>query len=365
MFSFLCFTAWPQSILFCKFIQPIFAFYMSKRHLSLKDLATELSISISTVSRALKNHPDISPELTRKVQELAASRNYTPNPLAMGLLKQETRMIGVIVPDLVTHFYSSIISGIESYAKSMGHFILLASSGESMEKEIESVSNLLKARVDGLIVCLSRETDNYDHFKQLIENEIPLVFFDRVCMAGEVPVVEVDNKNAVIQIIGHLHDRGYKRIAFISGPEHLNISKERVEGYLSGLKNCGLKFDPQLLRTCNMQIEEAIRITNELLALPDPPDAFTGINDLVIFAVMKELKKKGYKIPEEIGLVGFADEFHATFSSPELTSVVHPTREIGIKAAELFFRRKEDPSFVQSTVLQTSLICRDSSSRKH
>jgi len=114
-----------------------------------------------------------------------------------------------------------------------------------------------------------------------------------------------------------------------------------------------------------MQIEDAIRITNELLALPDPPDAFTGINDLVIFAVMKELKKSGYKIPEEIGLVGFVDEFHATFSSPELTSVVHPTREIGIKAAELFFRRKEDPSFVQSTVLQTSLTCRDSSARKH
>ncbi len=337
---------------------------MSKRHLSLKDLAAELNISISTVSRALKNHPDISPELTRKIQELAKVRNYTPNPLAMGLLKQETHMIGVIVPDLVTHFYSSIISGIESYAKSRGYFILLASSCESMEKEIESVSNLLKARVDGMIVCLSRETDRYDHFKQLIENEIPLVFFDRVCLPGLVPGIVVDNKRAVIQIIGHLQKQGYKRIAFISGPEYLNISRERVDGYLSGLRNSGLNFDPGLLRSGNMQIDEALAITTEMLALPNPPDAFIGINDMVIFAVMKELKRRGYKIPNEIGIVGFADEFHATFSTPELTSVVHPTMEIGIKAAELFFRRKEDPSFAETEILTTSLIIRDSSSRR-
>lgn len=337
---------------------------MSKRHLSLKDLASELNISISTVSRALKNHPDISPELTARVQKLAASRNYTPNPLAMGLLKQETHMIGVIVPDLATHFYSSVITGIESYAKSRGYFILLASSGESMEKEIESVSNLLKARVDGLIVCLSKETNNYEHFKQLIDNEIPLVFFDRVCMSGEVPVVEVDNKNAVIQIVEHLNERGYKRIAFLSGPEHLNISKEREEGYLAGLENSGLKFDSDLLRNGNMQIDEAIRITDELMALPVPPDAFTGINDQVIFAIMKELKLRGYKIPEEIGLAGFVDEFHATFSTPELTSVVHPTKEIGTQAAELFFRRKEDPTFIQRTVLQTSMVFRNSSAGK-
>lgn len=337
---------------------------MSKRHLSLKDLAAELNISISTVSRALKNHPDISPELTKKIQELAAIRNYSPNPLAMGLLKQETRMIGVIVPDLVTHFYSSIISGIESYAKSRDHFILLASSYESMEKEIESVTNLLKARVDGMIVCLSRETDHYDHFQQLIDNEIPLVFFDRVCMTGKVPGVVIDNKDAVGQIISHFQENGYKRIAFISGPEHLNISKERVEGYLTGLKNSELKFDPCLLRSSDMQIAEAIKITNEMLALPNPPDAFFGINDMVIFAVMKELKKSGYKIPDEIGIAGFADEFHASFSTPELTSVVHPTREIGIKAAELFFRRKENPYFTETVVLNTSMVIRNSSQRK-
>ncbi len=334
---------------------------MAKRHLSLKDLATELNISISTVSRALKNHPDISPEITRKVQELALARNYTPNPLAMGLLRQETRMIGVIVPDLVTHFYASIISGIEEYAKSRGYFILLASSNESMDKEIESVSNLLKARVDGMIVCLSKETDRYDHFLQLINDEIPLVFFDRVCLSELVPCVEIDNKDAVTCIVNHFHEGGYKRIAFISGPAHLNISRDRQEGYLAGLKAVGLKFDPELLRPCNMLIDEAKQITTDLLALSHPPDAIFGINDMMMFLVMKELKKRGIKIPEEIGLAAFADEFHATFSSPELTSIVHPTREIGIKAAELFFKKRDDPTFAETVIFQTSLVVRESS----
>ncbi len=336
---------------------------MAKRHLSLKDLASELNISISTVSRALKNHPDISHELTRKVQELAAVRNYVPNPLAMGLLKQETRMIGVIVPDLVTHFYSSIISGIEEYAKSRGYFILLASSYESMEKEIESVSNLLKARVDGMIVCLSKETDRFDHFVQLITDEIPLVFFDRVCLSNYVPCVVIDNKDAVEQIIRHFNEEKYRHIAFISGPAHLNISRDRVKGYLSGLNESGLKFNPDLLRTCNMLSEEALGIMDDLLKLPEPPDAIFGINDMVIFTVMKELKRRGLKIPQEIGVVGFADEFHATFSTPQLTSIMHPTREIGIKSAELFFKKMEDPAYAETIVLQTKLVVRESSTR--
>jgi DNA-binding LacI/PurR family transcriptional regulator len=337
---------------------------MVKRRISLKDIANELGVSISTVSRGLKDHPDISDEMIVRIKELAGLMKYSPNPLAMGLLKQETRMIGVIVPDLVTHFYSSVISGIEEYAKHHGYFILLASSDESMEKEIESVSNLLKARVDGMIVCLSKETNRFDHFRQLTDNEIPLVFFDRVCLEEDVPCVVADNKDAVNRIVGHFHAGGYRRIAFISGPAHLNISGERTQGYLSGLQRCGLKFDAALLRPCNMTPEEATRITGELLSLPIPPDAIFGINDMVIFSVMRELKKRAIKIPEEIGVIGFADEFHATFSSPELTSIMHPTREIGIKAAELFFKKKNDPAFAGTVVLQTKLVVRESSVRR-
>lgn len=335
-----------------------------KSHVSLKDLAREIGVSISTVSRALNNHPDISPEVTQKVQKLAAERNYTPNPLAMGLLKQATRMIGVIVPDLVTHFYSSIISGIEDVAEEKGYYILIASSNEKLQKEIKAVENLMKTRVEGLIVCLSQETKSYEHFDRLINNNIPLVFFDRVCRTSEVPSVVVNNEDAALKITKHFYKNGFRRIAYIAGPDHLNISQERTRGYISGLKSCGLEFRPELLAKCNLSSKDAIKATAGLLDLPERPDAIFGINDTVAFAAMKEIKRRGLRIPEDVALVGFTDEFHSTVVEPALTSITHPTFEIGQEAARLFFRCVENPdSRPDQVILNTKLIIRKSSVR--
>lgn len=338
---------------------------MAKRHVSLKDLAAELNVSISTVSRALKNHPDISCEMTRKVQELARARNYTPNPLAMGLLRQETRMIGVIVPDLVTHFFSAVISGIEYVAKQNGYFILISSSSESYEKEVESVKNLLQTRVEGLIVCLSQETKVFDHFDVLVNNEIPLVFFDRVCRTDEVSNVVADNTEAARKVVCHFYKNGYRRIAYINGPEQLSISQQRYEGYLQGLQDCNLPFDQELVAKCNLSTEDASIATRSLLNLKDYPDAILGINDTVIFAAMKELKQFGLDIPNDIGLIGFTDEFHSTVVDPSLTSVTFPTFEIGQEAARLFFERIQNPTALpRQIVMKTSLVVRNSSKRK-
>ena len=337
---------------------------MSSRHISLKDLAKELNVSISTVSRALKDHPDISPAMKQKVKKLAEARNYHPNPLAMGLLKQETRMIGVIVPDLVTHFYASIISGIESYAKEKGYFILISSSSESIQKEMESIDNLLKARVEGLIVCMSRETKTTGHFESLIEKQIPLVFFDRVSLEDQVPCVTADNAEAAQKITLHFYEQGFRRIAFISGPDQLNISKERMTGYLAGLEACQLPADPQLIEQCDLSYDSAREAMKRLLSLPEPPDAVFGINDTVAFAAMKEIKHNGLKIPKDIGLVGFTDDFHSTFMEPELTSITHPTYEMGRIAADLFFRKLEKKEIPATIRLKTKLVVRESSVRK-
>lgn len=335
-----------------------------KKPVSLKDLARRLNVSISTVSRALNNHPDISAELVDRVKSLAKELNYSPNPLAMGLLKQHTRTIGVIVPDLVTHFYASIISGIEAYAKQQGYFILIASSDESSEKEAESISNLLKTRVEGIIMCLSQETETFEHFDSLLNNEIPLVFFDRICRPNDFPSVVVDNFKAAREIVNHLHQQGCRRIAYINGPAHLNISKERLAGYMQGLDDCNLRFDPQLLATCNLSRTDARRATQTLLNGHTLPDAMVGINDTVIFAAMKEIKKAGISIPEEMALVGFSGEVYATLVDPELTSVVHPTFEIGTEAARIFFEQLNAPQRVpHQTVLDTQLVIRDSSLR--
>ena len=338
---------------------------MARRHVSLKDLATELNVSISTVSRALRNHPDIRPELIGKVQALARARNYTPNPLAMGLLRQETRMIGVIVPDLVTHFFSSVISGIELVAKQNGYYILISSSSESFEKEVESVRNLLNTRVEGLIVCLSQETATFEHFDALINNEIPLVFFDRVCRTHEVPSVVADNKEAARQVTHHFYENNCRRIAYINGPEHLSISKLRYEGYLQGLQDCHLPFDGQLVARCNMSPEDASVATRKLLRLKNPPDAIFGINDTVIFSAMREIKQFGLTIPTDVSLVGFTGEFHSTVVEPSLTSVTHPTFEMGQQAARLFFERIQDPTATPRQVeMKTSLVVRNSSTKR-
>lgn len=335
---------------------------MKKRHVSLKDLADELGISISTVSRALKDNPIISPELTRKVKDLAFARNYIPNPLAMGLLRQQTKMIGVIVPDLVTHFYSSIISGIEEVAKEKGYYILIASSNESLEKEIESVNNLLKTRVEGLIVCISQETANFEHFEKLVQNEVPLVFFDRVAEQLEVPSVTVDGIEAAKNITRHFYENGCRRIAYISGPDHLNISKHRKEGYLKGLKECGLKFNPELLVESNLNPKDAALATQKLLNLEQIPDAIFGINDTIAFAAMKEIKEHKFRIPKDIALVGFTDEFHSTVVEPALTSVTHPTLQMGKEAARLFFDLLEKGAFSnEKVILPTNLVIRESS----
>jgi len=338
---------------------------MSKRHISLKDLAKELGVSISTVSRALKNHPDISPEMTKKIQALAEEKNYTPNPLAMGLLREQTKMIGVIVPDINTHFYSSIISGIEKVAEDHGYFIVITSSNESMKKEIESVDNLLKSRVEGFIVCLSQETNEFTHFEKLVKNEIPLVFFDRVCESLRVPAVLANGQDATKKITEHFHKNRCKRIAYISGPEHLNISQNRKIGYLNGLKECGLTYDSDLLVHCNLSIEDAKAATNKLLQLEHKPDAIFGVNDTVAFAAMIEVKKQGYKIPDDISLAGFTDEFHSIVVDPPLTSVSHPTYQMGKEAASLFFESIEQGKNMNKKVmLPIDLVVRESSLKK-
>ena len=335
---------------------------MAKRRVSLKDIARELGVSISTVSRGLRDHPDISEELIIKIKALAGLRNYSPNPMAMGLLKQSTRMIGVIVPDLVTHFFSSVISGIEEVAKERGYFVIVSPSNESVLKEKENIANLMKARVEGFIICLSQETTDYSHFEQIVDAEIPLVFFDRVCLKEKVPTVTADGFEAARGITRHFYGNNARRIAYISGPDHLSISEERRKGYLQGLTDCGLEFRPEYLVKCDLGTRSAAEATRRLLHLSNRPDAIFGINDTVVFSAMKEIRKFGLSVPSDILLVGFTDEFHATVVNPTLTSVMHPTHEMGRVAAELFFERAENMDLPPKSVeLKTKLVIRESS----
>ncbi|HLW19224.1 MAG TPA: LacI family DNA-binding transcriptional regulator [Cyclobacteriaceae bacterium] len=338
---------------------------MSRKRVSLKDLANELGVSISTVSRALKDHYDISPELTKKVKDLAHAWNYRPNPIALGLLKQRTKIIGVIVPDIVTHFFSSIFSGIESGAKEQGYHVIISSSQESHAKTRESLQNLLDLRADGLIVCLAQDAEDYSDFDLIQNSEVPLVFFDRVCRTEEFSSVVIDNIEAARELTVHLFQNGYRSIAHIAGPENLNISRERIAGYQKGLSECGLSFKPEHLVRCDLSIEQSAIVTEKLMSQKDVPDAIFGINDTVIFSAMKVLRRMGLKVPQDVGLVGFSDEFHATVVEPNLTAIAHPTFEIGREAIGLLLDEinSRTPKPAKQVILKAKLMVRESSSR--
>jgi len=185
-----------------------------------------------------------------------------------------------------------------------------------------------------------------------------------VFRADQVPSIVVDNVDPATKITQHFHKNGFSRIAYIAGPDHLSISQERTQGYLSGLKSCNLEFRPEFLVKCNLSSKEATRATAKLLSLPEKPDAIFGINDTVAFAAMKEIKRQGLRIPEDIALVGFTDEFHSTVVEPPLTSVTHPTFEIGQEAAKLFFERIENPDGLpQQKIMKTKLVVRESSTK--
>ncbi|GAB3659401.1 LacI family DNA-binding transcriptional regulator [Echinicola sediminis] len=338
---------------------------MKKKRVTLKDLAKEIGVSISTVSRALKDHPDIDKVLTKKIQALAQKWNYIPNPLAMGLLRQQTRVIGVIVPDLVTYFFSSIIAGIEDELQQAGYYIVISSSKESLQKEIECVNNLLNLRIDGLIVCLAQNSNTTEHFQKVLDHEVPLVFFDRICLEKQVSTVVVDNVSMAKDITTHFHANGARKIAHITGPKHLNIVKERAEGYLQGLEETGIPFDKKYLVHTDLSPGKAATAIRKLLNLPERPDAILGVNDTVIFAAMKEIKNSGFKIPDDILLAGFSDEFHATVVEPNLTSVAHPTYDIGRNAAKVILEQIYEGRPIQKKiVLNAQLHIRESSVRK-
>ncbi len=336
---------------------------MSQKKVSLRDLAYELKVSVSTVSRALKDHPDISKELKARIFDYAKKMNYAGIGTSQEKKSSATKTIGVIVPNMEKYFYASTITGIESYAKNKGYFIIIANSNESYANEIECVNNLIKLNVEGLIVCLSQETIDSSHFDKAWMKNIPVVFFDRVCRTNEFSSVVADNTDAAQAITNHLINCGAKKIAHIAGPEKLSITKERIAGYFKALEENKLKFNDEYLEYCNLSPEDSARAVNRLLKVANVPDAIFCVNDTVAYVAMKEIKRRGLKIPEDIALTGFNNEFHSTIVEPSLTTISHPTIELGEETARLLIRqlKSEHPHAPRQIVMKTKLVVRESS----
>lgn len=344
---------------------------MKYNQVTIKDIARELGISPSTVSRALKDHPDISPDTKKAVNALAEKLNYQPNIVALSLRQSKTNTIGVIIPEIVHFFFSTIISGIEDVAYSAGYNVIITQSNESEAREILDMKALFNSRVDGMLMSVSRETTNFDHIEGMLAKGVPIVFFDRVYNTDQASKIIVDDFTGAKDATLHLIEQGCKRIAHIEGPPNLEISKQRLEGYKEALKENNIPFNKDLIAICpSGTIEEGKKATEKLLSLKNPPDAIFATNDPSAMGAMQAIKEKGLKMPKDIALVGFSNWFFSALMDPPLSSVDQPGFEMGQEAAKLLIRQiekqdKDDLDILPETkILKTRLIIRESSKKK-
>jgi len=317
---------------------------VKKSRTTITDIARELGISPSTVSRALNNHPAISEKTRKAVVKLARKRNYQPNLLALNLLRRKTNTIGVIVPEITSYFFSSIISGIQDQVSPMGVNMIIGQSNESYEEEKSNVQAFTSINVDGFLISPSSETDKTDHLEMLVNNDIPLVVFDRDCVGIEVDKVFVDEYKGAFQAVEYLIQTGCKRIAHIAGRQTLSTARHRLQAYKDALRNHHLPFDKiYVIEAEGFAPEHGIEPTKKLLSLPKPPDALFAINDGVAIGSMYVIKDAGITIPDEISVIGFDDDPHSSYFKPSLSTVWQPTYEMGTLSARLLMKRITAP----------------------
>lgn len=337
---------------------------MARTKASITDLAQQLSISVSTVSRALSNHPSISDVTKQRVWKLAKELHYQPNHLAAGLRKGRSKLLGVIVPHIDGHFFTLVVKGIETVATKAGFNVLICQSNEDVAHERQNIETLLGAQVEGILVSLSRTTRDFRHFEKVQRQQIPLVFFDRVLDGLDVSAVVLDDRAGGYQSTRHLIQQGYRRIAHFGGPQHLNIYKDRRQGYLDALREHELPVEEELIHIGNMKMEDGAAGIAHLLSLPHPPDAVFSASDFAAVGALQALKQRGLRVPQNMALAGFSNETFTSLTEPMLTTIDQRCEQMGQAAVRLFLEILAEPAGVFSprrVVLRPDLLVRDSS----
>jgi DNA-binding LacI/PurR family transcriptional regulator len=331
---------------------------------TIKDIARSLGVSISTVSRAMRDFPDVNPDTKQAVLEMAKQLDYQPNQVALSLVTRHTHSIGVIVPNL-DYFFATAVRGIDEIALEAGYTVLTCQSNESYGREITNTQRLLNSQVDGLIVSLSSATSNVDHMRRLMTRGVPLVLFDRVATDLNATKVVLDNHDGAMQAVNHLFEQGCRRIAYIAGPPSFSISNQRKEGYITALLQHGLPIDEDLIVHCEFDQAHAYSATEQLLDRVQRPDAIFAVSDRLAIGALLALRHRGLRVPEDVALVGFNDEPVARLLTPGLSSVGQPAFEMGKVAAQLFLEQLNSESVIppRTITLKPTLVVRESSSK--
>lgn len=336
-----------------------------KRRTSLKDLARELGVSIATVSRALRSSPEIGREMQQRVKELAKQKNYRPNPFAQSLRREAPKIIGVVVPHLETHYYAAVLAGIEAEAAKAGYSVISANSHEDFEAEARALDNFVTMHVEGIIACLTQTTTDYHHFEEVNEMGIPLVFFGRTCLPEKFSSVKANGDVAAQEATQHLIDTGSKRIAFIGGPNHLDMVRRRKHGYLEALRENRLPILREMVVCGQIDYQWALEETTKLLQREDRPDAILAFNDIITFAAFTAIKQRKLRIPDDVALIGFTDDVHAAYVTPQLSAIVDQSHLMGSTACRMLLKNIAGDQTIYHDIVSQKLVIRETSAKKH
>lgn len=343
------------------------------QRVSLTELAKQLNLSPSTVSRALADHSEVSEATKARVRQLAQQLNYQPNQLAAALRRGRSNTLGVLVPHITGHFFPQVVNGIAIEASRAGFTVMICQSNEDAAQERKNIDLLRHSQVEGILVSLANTTQDFSHFEELRQQGVPLVFFDRVVedfRGTNVSAVVLDDHQGAYQVVQHLVEQGCRRIAHFSGPLHMNIHKNRHQGYRDALRDAGLPIDEELIVFCEQSQAGGIDGMQRLLReLPQPPDAVFASNDLAAVGAMGVIKAAGLRVPQDVAVAGFSNETFTNLTEPKLTTVDQGCETMGISAVRLLQQmlptaaehRQPQP---RNVVLKPQLLVRESSLRK-
>lgn len=338
---------------------------MAPRSVTIKDLARILEISVSTVSRALRDTYDVNIETKKRVLALAEQLHYKPNFNATGLASGNTHNIGIIIPFIANYYFSTVITGIQDVAYSKGYNITLFVTNDSPERELSILDNLTLANLDGLLVSISSDTDACQHYQEIMDYGIPIVFFDRVPSQIQTSKVMQDDYNGAFEAVEHLIAQGYTKIAHIAGPKNLSFTEKRRKGYTDALAKHHLSHHPDWIIYSGFSQECGENDTEKLLNMGDRPDAIFAVNDRKAIGAMISLKKHGISVGETFGVVGFTNDPMAQIITPALTTIAEPAFEIGKKSCELLISHLTKTHFhPQEVILPGKLMVRASSNKQ-
>lgn len=330
---------------------------------TLKQIAEELGLSAMTVSRAVNNKSNVDEETRERVLEKARSMGYTPNHVAKSLVSKKTYTIGVVIPEISHSFFPDVVRGIEEVTYNTNYQLILTHAHEQFERERKAIDTLRSKRVDGLLVSSSQTVDDYSYYKETIKSGLPLVFFDRCIENIGASCVSVNDKTSSREAVRHLISHGYKKIAYLSGPQKISIGRKRLEGYLEAMKGGNLPVHEKWIVQSDFQEKGGRHAMRKLLELPaeDRPQAVAAVNDPSAFGAIEAIREEGLSIPDDIAIVGFTDDIRAALLECPLTTIRQSGYEVGKKAAEKLINIiEDDDATVENIEIVTDLVIRKS-----